>query len=247
MREIAAALARRRSGHMAADASGRLDELAVTLTGRTLAELTRRRRDLSRVLQGAPPPVDHVIEETSRVIEALLARRNAWRDGIEAASSRGEAPDSSRADWTIAQLDRAVDRQEARLAAAQRQGCARRDWLADHADTVAEIDLVRRAERAREVQVAARAVHDVPPALAAIIGPEPARQRDRHAWRMAVEATAIYCERYGVSTCGGRGPDAVLGERPGDAVQAGDRAATIAAIAAAAAATTRQVGVGVEL
>ena len=222
MTEIADALARRRSGHMAADAAGPLSEVAATLNGQTLRELTERRRHLARVLADAPPAVDQVIDDTQRTIDSLRARRNAWNDTLRAEPTDESTP--ARAASAIAHLDRALAKQERRLDAARRQQSDRREWNADNADVVAEHDLVARAERARETQVRAAAIHEPSASWIRIIGPEPSLQRDRHAWRRAVETTAIYRDRHGTSLPEGDDIAAVLGPRPQDPLAAADYA-----------------------
>ncbi|MGD9693901.1 MAG: hypothetical protein AB7V20_13810, partial [Phycisphaerales bacterium] len=243
MAEVADALGRRRASHMAADASGDLDQLAATLTGQNLAQLTHRRRELAKILRNAPPAVDHVIDETARTIDALRARRHAWLDHHDTHPDQGP---TSRAERTVAHLDRAIARQERRLTAAEGQAAERRAWLTDHADVVTDYDIVSRAERAREIQIAAAATHDLPAALLAVIGPEPGTQRERHTWRKAVETVAVYRERHGV-TATGNGPDAVLGPAPSDVIAAAERSEAFAAISAAAANQERALDVGAEL
>ncbi len=243
MAEVADALRRRRGSHMAADASGNLDHLAATLAGQNLAQLTHRRRELATLLRDAPPAVDHVIDETTRTIDTLRARRNAWLDHRVNHPEQGA---NGRAERTVAHLDRAISRQERRLRAAEQQAAERSTWLAEHSDVVTEYDLVGRAERAREIQIAAAAVHDVPSTLHSVIGPEPASQRERHTWRKAVESAAIYRERYGV-TATGNGPDLVLGPMPSDALGVAERSEALAAISAAAVNRARGLDVGAEL
>ena len=243
MAEVADALGRRRGSHMAADASGNLHQLAATLAGQNLAQLTARRRQLATVLRDAPPPVDHVMDETNRTMDALRTRRSAWIDHHANHPDQGAR---SRAERTVTHLDRAITRQERRLSAAERQAADRSTWLVEHADVVTEHDLVSRAQRAREVQIAAAALHDVPSALLSVIGPEPASQRERHAWRKAVESAAIYRERHGV-TATGDSPDAVLGPRPPDPLGAAERSEALAAISAAAMNRERGLALGAEL
>jgi conjugative relaxase-like TrwC/TraI family protein len=220
MAEVAAALGRRRGGHMAADAASGLSAVAATLDGHTLAQLTQRRRHLGRTLEQTPPAVDHVIDDTERTLDALRARRNAWSETIDhpvngtADDDAGARAPSQQATSAVAHLDRAIASQERKLAAANLQQTDRHEWLAEHADVVTEHALVVRAERARETQVRVAAIHDVPEALIRLIGPEPSLQRDRHAWRNVVETIALYRDRYEVTTVGRDGERAVLGDRP---------------------------------
>lgn len=249
MTEVAAALNRRRGSHMAADAASRLSAIAATVNASTLQQLTHRRRHLSRILDQAPPAVDHVIADTEHSLDALRARRHAWRETLQLAGA-GEGAErvdvrGRRARSAIEHLDRAIATQQRRLEAATDQRAERRDWFLEHADVVAEHDLVSRAERARETQVRMTALHEIPEALRRLIGPEPSLQRDRHAWRRAVEATALYRERYKPVPGQAQGIAAVIGDRPTDPhVEAAyvDVAATIAEAQAALRSAGRGVG-----
>ena len=235
---------------MAADAATDLSAVAATLDGRTLSQLTRRRRQLGRVLEQAPPAADRVIDDTERALDALRARRNAWHDatGHPAEGAVGPQARTPRASSAIAHLDRAVASQERKLAAANLQQTYRHEWLAERADVVTEHDLLVRAERARETQVRVAAIHDVPEALIRLIGPEPSRQRDRHAWRSAVESTALYRERYEVTPVGRDGVRAVLGDRPTDGLAGAEYAEAARLIAEAqVAARSADLAVGPEL
>ena len=250
MSEVAAALGRRRGGHMAADAASDLSAVAATLDRSTLSQLTQRRRQLGRILDGAPPAVDHVIDDAERTLDALRARRNAWHDATDnhAEDAAGPTARTPRANSAITHLDRAIASQERKLAAANRQQTERNQWLAEHADVVAEHALVVRAERARETQVRIAAIHQVPEALVRLIGPEPWLQRDRHTWRRAIETTALYRERHDATVVASHGIRAVLGERPAGSLARAEYAAATRTIEdAQVAAPSVDVGVGSEL
>ena len=88
----------------------------------------------------------------------------------------------------------------------------------------------------------------MPEALIRLIGPEPSRQRDRHAWRSAVESTALYRERYEVTPVGRDGVRAVLGDRPTDGLAGAEYAEAARLIAEAqVAARSADLAVGPEL
>ncbi len=252
--EVAAALGRRRGGHMAADAAGHLSAVAATAEGRTLAQLTLRRRELDRILADAPPATDQVIDDVGRTLDALRTRRNLWQDALDHVTRPISAPETDpdatvqRASSAIGHLDRAITGQGHKLDAALRQQTRRLDWLEEHAEIVSEHDLVRRGERAREIQVRTAALQQPAGALLRLIGPEPSLQRDRHVWQRAIEAAAVYRERYDAQPAGNRGIPAVLGERPAAAV-AGAEYAEAARMIAEAQSVTRiaERGAGLEL
>jgi len=240
MNEIAEALARRRSGHMAADAAANLTAVAATLNGRTLAELTTRRRELGLVLAETPPDTAHVIEESRRNLDTLRARRRAWTTTLrqaqqQAANLTGDDPVSQitirRATSALRHLDRRATSVERKLDAATHQQAHRSDWLADHADVVVEFQLTQRAERARENQIRISAIHQPSDALVQLVGPEPVLQRERHVWRHAVETVGLYTERYGIAPGGSVGIASVLGGCQSDPLAAADYAVAAATVA----------------
>ena len=244
MNEVAQALARRRSGHMAADATSNLTAVAATLDGRTLAELTTRRRELGLVLAATPADTAHVIEESRCTLEALRARRRAWTTTLRQAQQQGANNTGDdlamqitirRAASALRHLDRRATSVERKLDAATRQQLNRSDWLADHADMVVEFQMTQRAERARENQIRIAAIHQPSDALVQLVGPEPALQRERQVWKRAVETVALYTERYGIAAGTGTGIESVLGACPRDPLAAADHADAAATIADAAA------------
>jgi conjugative relaxase-like TrwC/TraI family protein len=241
--EVAQALARRRSDHMAADASAHLAALADTLNGRTLAQLTRRRRQLDRAMDAAPPDTTRVTDEIRNAIERILARRQAWNDALtEAIAARdGDAVDPTggaggdlglrRTRAAIEALDRAHRHALRRLEYAADQQDARLGWMAEHADLVAEHALVRRAERAREIQIRVAATTSLSATVHDVLGPEPNTQRERLAWRSAVEAIAVYHARYpGAATHEGGTWEQLMGDRPADTRAAAEYANAASAI-----------------
>ena len=104
IREISDALARRRSGHMAADAASDLAKLADALDRASLADLHTRRRRLDRLVADAPADATRAIEETQRTLDAVRARRRAWQDtlgvptpsGGDVSAARQRGPRSAR-------------------------------------------------------------------------------------------------------------------------------------------------------
>lgn len=249
--DITAALSRRRAGAMAADATPDLAAVAATMTGRSLAELSTRRRQLDRVLADAPPSTLHILEETRAALDANRARRQAWTATTDqarraVAEHASDPAHRARAERTITRsksalghLERAEARLERRYATAHRQETAHRDWLDEHADAVTERRLVARAEHNRETQIRTAATHDPSTEIIAVLGEEPPMQRERVAWCRAVERIAVYHARHGSEAAAhGSVHDRLLGPRPAggaaiadylDATTAIDEAVHIAA------------------
>jgi len=233
--DITTALSRRRAGAMAADATPDLAAVAATMHGRSLAELSTRRRQLDRVLADVPPSTLHVIEETRRALDTISARRQAWTVTADEARRvlAEHGPDSvdrtpaertiTRSESALRQLDRADAQLERRYTAAQRQETAYCTWLDEHSDVVAEHRLVTRAEHARETQARTAATNDPSPEIIALLGEEPALQRDRVAWRRAVERIAVYHARHGTEPADhGSIHERLLGPRPTHRAAIGD-------------------------
>lgn len=241
--DIADVLGRRRAGHMATDTAARLSGVAATLAGKTLPELTVAREKLDRRLTGAPADATRAIAEATQTRDAILARRQAWTatrtEAEELLRDPATEPETRRDAETAAQrsrrkletLDRAHSRILVKLRAARRQQSERNLWLDTHADDIAERDLTSRAERARETQIRVTATHDVARPMREVLGDEPASQRERLAWRHAIEAAAIHRARYETEPVpGGEGYEWALGPRPDDKAAArsyGDATITI--------------------
>jgi conjugative relaxase-like TrwC/TraI family protein len=223
--DIARALGRRRSAHMAADASPDLEVVAGALAGKTLAELIARRRQLDAQMRRAPADMTQTIEQATYTIESIRARRQAWTEvrdidhPVEAdtPSERDKeerGPDRARA--ALRALDRALTHTSAQLDNSERRQALRHEWLEAHSDLVAEHQVVRRAERARETQVRVAAVNNPDAAVRDVLGSEPTLQRERRSWRHAVAATAVYRARYpdAVADATGGAGQQLLGVRP---------------------------------
>jgi conjugative relaxase-like TrwC/TraI family protein len=260
--DIAQALGRRRSAHMAADASPDLDAVADAIAGQTLAELAARRRQLDVRMRRAPADMTRTIVKATYTIESIRARRQAWTEvrdidhpvETDAPSDRDkEKRGSDRARAAIRALDRALTHTSARLDQGERRQALRHEWLEGHSDLVAEHQVVRRAERARETQVRVAVVNNPDAAVRDVLGPEPNLQRDRRAWRQAVAATAVYRARNpdAVADASGGADQQLLGVRPAsrDAAREYDVATSAinAAIATNAKSRQRVADVGVEL
>jgi hypothetical protein len=215
LHEISEALSRRRQNYMAADVSSSLNAVADRLAGISLAGVTARRRQLERSLAAAPADPTRSVDQARRAIETIRSRRQAWTAVL---SDTG--PDHwevRRARSALAALDHAEQHTRARLLRALSQRDRRDQWLREHAELVADYEIVRRAERVRETQIRVDAVASHGHVERELFGPEPSSQRERLAWRRAVEAIAVYRARYphpqDVEQQRGQ---AILGPRPTD-------------------------------
>jgi hypothetical protein len=141
--EITHALARRRAGHMAADASPDLAALAGTLTTMSLEQLTRRRRQLDHALASGPADPTRTIEHTTAALDRIRAQTLAWQALLDQQghpAGRAPARTADRDDTTqraraaIRALARATAELTARLDHAYGQHADRDAWRADHAD-----------------------------------------------------------------------------------------------------------------
>jgi hypothetical protein len=220
---------------MAADASNDLGGVAQTLAGATLAQLTTRRRSLDILMQKAPADASQEIDQAHRTIESIRTRKQAWNDVSR--TDQVDPRQARRARGAIVALDRAHALAYARLDRAERQQAHRHEWFDTHADLVAEHQLVRRAERARETQVRITAINTPEPAVRDVLGPEPTIQRQRLLWRRAVETTAVYKARHRdlVIRVEGGVCEQLLGARPADHRAASDYDRAAAAIKVAVA------------
>ncbi len=176
--DISDALARRRTGTMAADAADRLPAVHRLATSHTLAELTAARRRLETILADAPADPTRAIETATVELDGLRTRRN-----LHAETPAGAG--------RVKHLDRAVARVGRRLAAAQRQQAERMTWLDEHAEVVDRYDLVSRAEQHRRARISDNPTHYLPVDVAQQAGPEPQRQGERRAWRAQLVDQAL--------------------------------------------------------
>ena len=199
MTEIAAALARRRAGRMAADLADGLSELAEELATTPLRDLTAHRIRLEQIIAASPGDASHVLERTRHAIEKVRARQRAWMLALETHATAEEPAKVSltRVQASLRSLEIAEQRLQRTLDAAERQQREHDHWHVNNEATIAEYELTCRSERAREAQIRSTAVISAPEAVRRLIGDEPDSLRARHTWRRAVEATALYVDRYG--------------------------------------------------
>ena len=251
--DIAQALGRRRSTHMAADASADLGAVARTLAGASLAQLAARRRQLDNLVRQAPADMSQQLDEAHHTIEAIRTRQQAWTVAKEASDEVatrstpasdgghvGRAPE--RAIAALNALGRAHAHAWFRLENLERQQSLRDEWFESHSDLVAEQEVVRRAEHAREIQVRIAAAGNPDQVVRTLLGPEPASQRERLHWRRAVEMTATFNARYPQARpAKGSAREQLLGGRPAnrEAARHYDQAAAAISVVTATRSATR--------
>lgn len=210
---VTEAMERRRANRLAYEDDDAAANVAREFAGWTLRGLMDEQRRLRTLLREAPPDVSRPLTATSRQLDALVTKRQAWASAVE---DRGKPRRSSRAREAAA-LDSAIERTQARLAALRGQWERRQAYLDDHRDEVERLKLVVAAERGLELQVRTDAVVHPPDEVAGAIGAMPVDYASAQSWRNAVEDAAVYLERFGVcdGAIGGAFAD-VLGGRPSD-------------------------------
>lgn len=207
---VCRALERRRSKALAHDADPVAASCRRSFQGWGLHELRAERERLEReVIAVAPQPVDEALAGAERRRDALLARHRASSNTVTAQA--GSAA-------TLEGLERAIGSLERRIDGLRRAQQDHEVFLAVHAEDVERLSVVRRAERARELQVRAGAAADPEEWALSILTAtqQPAGSRQRR--RDAVEEVAVYEERFSASPL--ESADAVmalLGDHPADA------------------------------
>jgi hypothetical protein len=119
----------------------------------------------------------------------------------------------------IARVDQALAGIEGRITHHEGRQADRAAFLADHAEDVERVDLLRRAERARELQVRTAALDDIPDDVIELLGRPPGSREERLTWEAAVAEIAVYRERYGAPETPGEPSEVavLLGPRPSGA------------------------------
>jgi conjugative relaxase-like TrwC/TraI family protein len=224
---IAASLEQRRSRTLAHEA----DPHAAARTGdrgRDLRSLRLEREHLETVLDAAPSSPAETLTAARRHRDALLARRHLWETRLAEAEQAASGPKRRRsgvprdlaiAKREIAAADRALAGIGQRIAHHEDRQADRAAFLAEHAEDIERLDLVRQAEAAREVQVRTSALNAVPEDVVEFLGPEPSARSEHLAWEAAVADVAIYRERYELEAGDGspEGATQLLGRRPSGA------------------------------
>ncbi|MEW6477658.1 MAG: MobF family relaxase [Actinomycetota bacterium] len=236
---VAAALEQRQARSLAHEADGAA-AARVQDRSRDLRSLRLEREALEGVLAEAPSSSAETLLAARRHRDALLTRRQLWETrlaeaantltGTKGRDSRASA-DVTAAEREVARVDKALAAIDTRIAYHETRQADRAAFLADHAQEIARVDLLRRAEHAREVQVRTAALDDIPDDVLELLGPPPASRPERLTWESTVAEIAVYHERFGApeAPCDPREAADVLGPRPSDAParRAWDTAATL--------------------
>ena len=221
---VATALEQRRSRTLAHEADPHAAARAGD-RGRDLRSLRLEREHLEAILSAAPSSPAETLTAARRHRDALLARRQLWETHLAEAEQGASGPkrrrsgvprDLATAKREIGAADRALAGIGERIAHHEARHAARAAFLAEHAEDLERLDLVRQAEGAREVQVRTAALDAVPDDVVELLGPEPSSRSERLIWEAAVAEVAVYRERYGIEELapGQEGAAELLGPRP---------------------------------
>jgi conjugative relaxase-like TrwC/TraI family protein len=189
--EITAALGRRTSRAPVTDLAPGIEQVAALVANMDLAELTRVRCHLDRILSDIPRNPDSAIEALTAKVATLRIRRRMWSE------RKGEPGASPRAERAVASIDRALDRHQRTYHRLRSLQPAYDAWRSNNAPTIERRALVRRAERAIEEQVRLHALSNPRDPARQLLGDPPRDQSARREWRNAVGDAAIYRARHG--------------------------------------------------
>jgi hypothetical protein len=207
--EITTALGRRTSAAPVTDLAPGIERVAALTAGNELAELTRIRRNLERILSDAPKDPGAAIETLTTKVATLRTRRRMW-------SERTEDPRTTRrAGRALVSIDRTLDRHAHTYRRLQAQRDVYEAWKTRNAPTIERRAIVRRAELAVEEQVRLRAVADPDDPARQLLGEPPEDQSARRGWRRAIGEAAVFRAGHGYEGRGDNAPfSQVLGARP---------------------------------
>ncbi|HUR77043.1 MAG TPA: hypothetical protein VMZ22_03770, partial [Acidimicrobiales bacterium] len=203
---VSAAMERRRAKALAHDADPLAERVRTAFAGWNLAQLRREQNRLETAIADAPPDVSAALVAAGRRRDALEAQRRTWTERLTSAqhdaqswrprSRRTAGPAVTRATRELARVETSLSGLDARIDVMRSQWRTRRTYFESHADEVERLNLVRRAEQTRELQVRTDAHIRPPASVVAALGPEPLRVEARQTWHRAVEETAIHYERF---------------------------------------------------
>ncbi|MGZ6975557.1 MAG: MobF family relaxase [Acidimicrobiia bacterium] len=191
--EIAAALGRRTSGATVTDLAPGIERVSALAAGADLAELTRRRRHLDRILSDAPKNPAPEIASLTEKVTALRTRRRIWGE------QAGQPATARRAERAVAAIDRSLDGLEVTYRRHRNQQQTHDAWTTANAATIEQRALVRRAEHSVEEQVRLHALSDPEDPTRRLLGEPPTTQSGRRVWRHAVGEAGVYRARYSAS------------------------------------------------
>jgi conjugative relaxase-like TrwC/TraI family protein len=189
---VAESMRQRRAGVMVHDIDPHATAV-LSAGGSDLATLRKERRRLEAILRDGPADVSEALREavTERDKVSTRLAAHSLRD------TEQRAP-----------LEESLRRHENRLNVVRRRHKLRQEFLDDHQAEVTELQVLRRAELAREVHVRATARISPPEELAELLGRDPIADR---AVADAAEALAVHAERYGLVP---DDPGSLLGSPP---------------------------------
>ena len=224
---VSAAMERRRAKALAHDADPTADRVRTEFAGWDLARLRGERNRLEAALAAAPTDVSEALVAAGRRHDALETRRRSWTERLATAQrdarswnprTRRAAPAAGKAQRELASIEGSLGGLTARIGSLRAQWQSRRSYFELHAGEVDRLNVVRRAEQARELQVRTEAHVRPPEAIIATLGCEPTVPMARQAWLNAVETRAVHDERFGAELHDH--PDARWSERLADAAVA---------------------------
>jgi hypothetical protein len=159
------------------------------------------------VLRAAPRDVTAALVSTCEDIDQARTKQRAQIERLDQLASRRQSlnPLARRqATGSAAEVRQALGKLDARLVRLREREAslrslwrARNEWLESHHDQAERLQVVLRAERAREADIAAAARHEAPIPVLLAVGPEPQDHVARQAWEHAVVETAIHLDRFG--------------------------------------------------
>jgi conjugative relaxase-like TrwC/TraI family protein len=190
--EITAALGRRTSGATVTDLAPGIEQVAALSAGTDLAELTRTRRHLDRILSGSPTNPTPAIDSLTQKVTALRTRRRIWNE------QANQPLTARRAERALTAIDRQLDRHATTYRRLRAQREAYDAWNTTNATTIERRAIVRRAERAVEERVRLSALADLDDPTRQLLGEPRDQQSARRAWRTAVAEAGVYRARYSV-------------------------------------------------
>jgi conjugative relaxase-like TrwC/TraI family protein len=204
---VAAAMDRRRAKTLAHETDPHASAVAANLAGRTLADLRVEREQLETVLRAAPRDVAPALQSTCEELDRTLTQHRAQRQRLDQTlrqaqsrnpftrrTARAAAPAVNQA---VAKLDRTAARLRERESSLRSLWRVRADWLEGHRIEAERLQIVRRAEHARSIEVRATAQQEPPAVVLDLVGPAPDDLTARQAWRHAIGEAAIHLDRYG--------------------------------------------------
>ncbi|MEW6470682.1 MAG: MobF family relaxase [Actinomycetota bacterium] len=159
---VCQALEQRRSRTLAHEADPTAAAVRKLFEGWDLHALRAERKQLEAILGRAPASMEQALQAAIQRRDALLTKRQIWSRRLERGHplsrrgrSRVRAGDAARRE--LDRIERSLVAVDARLAGLRTRHSARQAYLAEHADDVERLALVRRAESSRELTVRAEA------------------------------------------------------------------------------------------